>query len=254
MTHSKVKDYANLIRFDKPIGWLLLLWPTLWALWTAAGGIPDLKILLVFVLGVFVMRSAGCAINDFADRDIDAHVERTESRPLATGAISAKEAIGVFVVLALLAFILALQLNALTFKLSVVALILAASYPFMKRVHMLPQVHLGIAFAWAIPMAYTALNVMTKIANVVAADTLLSRATEENIVAVPALVGADYHALVEKIPFELTQEQSDKMLVHYDDSQKNKKSMTYYMMLSFASLSHPFFGVGITGSIFINFG
>lgn len=150
--------YLKLIRFDRPIGSYLLLWPTLWALWTAAGGIPDLKILLVFVLGVFVMRSAGCAINDFADRDIDAHVERTESRPLATGAISAKEAIGVFVVLALLAFILALQLNALTIKLSVVALILAASYPFMKRVHMLPQVHLGIAFAWAIPMAYTALN------------------------------------------------------------------------------------------------
>ena len=151
-------QYLKLIRFDRPIGSYLLLWPTLWALWIAADGIPDLKILFIFVLGVFVMRSAGCAINDFADRDIDAHVERTENRPLATGAISAKEAIGVFLFLSLLAFILALQLNALTIKLSVVALVLAATYPFMKRVHMLPQVHLGVAFAWAIPMAYTALN------------------------------------------------------------------------------------------------
>lgn len=150
--------YLKLIRFDRPIGSYLLLWPTLWALWIAADGVPDLKILLVFVVGVFLMRSAGCAINDFADRNIDAHVERTENRPLATGAISAKEAIGVFIALAILAFILALQLNALTIKLSVIALILAASYPFMKRVHMLPQVHLGVAFAWAIPMAYTALN------------------------------------------------------------------------------------------------
>ena len=150
--------YLKLIRFDRPIGSYLLLWPTLWALWIAANGIPDLRILIIFVAGVFVMRSAGCAINDFADRDIDAHVERTANRPLATGAISAKEAIGVFIVLSMLALVLALQLNALTIKLSVVALILAATYPFMKRVHMLPQVHLGLAFAWAIPMAYTALN------------------------------------------------------------------------------------------------
>lgn len=150
--------YLKLIRFDRPIGSYLLLWPTLWALWIAANGIPDLRILIIFVAGVFVMRSAGCAINDFADRDIDAYVERTENRPLATGAISAKEAIGVFIVLSILALVLALQLNALTIKLSVVALILAATYPFMKRVHMLPQVHLGLAFAWAIPMAYTALN------------------------------------------------------------------------------------------------
>ena len=155
---QQLPHYLKLIRFDRPIGSYLLLWPTLWALWIAAKGIPDLKILIVFVAGVFVMRSAGCAINDFADRDIDAHVERTENRPLATGAISAKEAIGVFIALSILAFILALQLNALTIKLSVIALLLAATYPFMKRIHMLPQVHLGLAFAWAIPMAYTALN------------------------------------------------------------------------------------------------
>jgi len=150
--------YLKLIRFDRPIGTYLLLWPTLWALWSAAEGIPDLRILIVFIIGVFLMRSAGCAINDYADRDIDAHVERTENRPLATGAISAKEAVMVFVVLALGAFVLALQLNLLTIQMSVVAVLLAASYPYMKRVHMLPQVHLGVAFAWAIPMAYTALQ------------------------------------------------------------------------------------------------
>ncbi|RVU84272.1 4-hydroxybenzoate octaprenyltransferase [Leucothrix sargassi] len=150
--------YLNLIRFHAPIGSYLLLWPTLWALWLAADGIPDLKILIVFVLGVFVMRSAGCAINDFADRDIDGSVERTKERPLATGAISAKEALGVFVFLGLVALVLALQLNGLSLQLSVVALLLAASYPFMKRVHMLPQVHLGVAFAWAIPMAHAAIT------------------------------------------------------------------------------------------------
>jgi 4-hydroxybenzoate polyprenyltransferase len=150
--------YLNLIRFHAPIGSYLLLWPTLWALWLAAEGVPDFKILIVFVLGVFVMRSAGCAINDFADRDIDGNVERTEERPLATGAISSKEALGVFAFLGLIAFVLALQLNWLAIQLSVVAILLAASYPFMKRVHMLPQVHLGVAFAWAIPMAHAALT------------------------------------------------------------------------------------------------
>ena len=155
---KKFPHYLKLIRFDRPIGSYLLLWPTLIALWVAAQGVPDLRILLIFVIGTFLMRSAGCAINDYADRDIDAHVERTENRPLASGAISAKEALGVFGVLGLLSFILVLQLNWLTIILSVVALLLAASYPFMKRVHMLPQVHLGVAFAWAIPMAYTAIN------------------------------------------------------------------------------------------------
>ncbi len=150
--------YLKLIRFDRPIGSYLLLWPTLWALWLAADGFPDFKILVIFVLGVFVMRSAGCAINDFADRDIDGDVERTKERPLATGVINSKEALGVFAFLGLVALVLALQLNWLTIKLSVVALLLAASYPFMKRLHMLPQVHLGVAFAWAIPMAYSALN------------------------------------------------------------------------------------------------
>jgi len=150
--------YLQLIRFDRPIGTYLLLWPTLWALWIASDGIPNLKILIIFILGVFLMRSAGCAINDYADRDFDADVTRTEQRPLATGAITAREALGVFAVLALISFILVLQLNWLTIGMSLVALALAASYPFMKRVHMLPQVHLGFTFGWSIPMAYTAVH------------------------------------------------------------------------------------------------
>jgi len=150
--------YLQLIRFDRPIGTYLLLWPTLWALWIASDGLPNLKILIIFILGVFLMRSAGCAINDYADRDFDADVARTELRPLATGAITPKEAIGVFVVLALISFILVLQLNWLTIGMSLLALALAASYPFMKRVHMLPQAHLGFTFGWSIPMAYTAVH------------------------------------------------------------------------------------------------
>jgi len=150
--------YLQLIRFDRPIGTYLLLWPTLWALWIASDGLPNLKILIIFILGVFLMRSAGCAINDYADRDFDADVARTEQRPLATGAITPKEAIGVFVVLALISFILVLQLNWLTIGMSLLALALAASYPFMKRVHMLPQAHLGFTFGWSIPMAYTAVH------------------------------------------------------------------------------------------------
>jgi len=150
--------YLKLIRFHGPIGTYLLLWPTLWALWIASDGVPNLKILIIFTLGVFLMRSAGCAINDYADRDFDADVARTEQRPLATGAITAKEAIGVFIVLAIASLLLVLQLNWLTIGMSCVALALAASYPFMKRIHMLPQVHLGITFGWSIPMTYTAVH------------------------------------------------------------------------------------------------
>jgi len=150
--------YLKLIRFDRPIGTYLLLWPALWALWIASDGVPTLKILIIFILGVFFMRSAGCAINDYADRDFDASVKRTAQRPLATGAITAKEAIGVFAALAIASFILVLQLNGLTIAMSLIALALAASYPFMKRIHMLPQVHLGVTFGWSIPMAYTAVH------------------------------------------------------------------------------------------------
>ncbi len=153
---DRLNAYARLIRLDKPIGIFLLLWPTLWALWIAADGIPNLYVLAVFVAGVFLMRSAGCAINDYADRDIDGHVERTRHRPLAAGLITPGEAIAVFGLLTLIAFALVLTLNDLTRLLSIGGLLLAASYPFMKRFHFLPQVHLGVAFAWAVPMAYAA--------------------------------------------------------------------------------------------------
>ncbi len=138
------------------MGIFLLLWPTYWALWLAGDGRPDLFIFLIFTLGVIAMRSAGCAINDFADRHVDGHVIRTQGRPLATGRISPREALGVFAVLVGVSFLLVLQLNATTIALSVVAVILAATYPFGKRFHHLPQVHLGLAFGWAIPMAFAA--------------------------------------------------------------------------------------------------
>ena len=153
---TKLGLYGQLIRFDKPIGSYLLLWPTLWALAVAGDGSPDGWILFVFVVGVFLMRSAGCAINDYADRDIDLHVARTRERPLTAGKISVKEVLGVFAVLSLSAFLLVLSLNRLTILLSLVGLLLAASYPFMKRYHYLPQVHLGAAFGWAVPMAFAA--------------------------------------------------------------------------------------------------
>ncbi|KGM07264.1 4-hydroxybenzoate polyprenyltransferase [Methylophaga thiooxydans] len=153
---SAIWPYVTLMRLDRPIGILLLLWPTLGALWIAAEGFPDLTVLLVFILGVIIMRSAGCAINDFADRDIDGKVWRTESRPLATGQLQAKHAVILFVVLAIIAFCLVSLLNTMTIWLSLVAVFLAASYPFMKRFTHLPQLYLGIAFGWAIPMAFAA--------------------------------------------------------------------------------------------------
>ena len=154
---QRLKLYAQLIRLDKPAGTLLLLWPTLWALWLAASpGFPSLLNIGVFSAGVLLMRSAGCAINDYADRHIDPHVARTCTRPLAAGLIQPWEALAVFAVLSLLAFGLVLLLNPLTQKLAIIGLLLAASYPFMKRLHHLPQLHLGIAFAWAVPMAYAA--------------------------------------------------------------------------------------------------
>ncbi len=153
---QKMRLYVELTRLNKPIGAYLLLWPTLWALAIAGEGAPDIRITFVFVIGVFLMRSAGCAINDYADRHIDPHVERTRDRPLASGRISEKEALLVFVVLGSLAFLLVLSLNRFTILLSIVGILLAVSYPFMKRHHYLPQVHLGAAFGWAIPMAFAA--------------------------------------------------------------------------------------------------
>lgn len=151
--------YVKLVRLDKPIGIYLLLWPTLWALWIASDGVPNLSLLIVFILGVILMRSAGCAINDYADRNIDSFVARTRDRPLASGAITTKEALLVFAVLILIAFLLALIfLNHLTVYFALGGVLLAATYPFMKRYHFLPQAHLGVAFAWSIPMAFTAVT------------------------------------------------------------------------------------------------
>jgi 4-hydroxybenzoate polyprenyltransferase len=155
---NKLALYFRLIRADKPIGILLLLWPTLWALWMASGGHPDLRILVIFVLGTALMRSAGCAINDYADRDFDRHVKRTVDRPLTSGRIRGWEAVMVAVVLALAAFLLILPLNALTKQLSVVAVIVAGSYPYFKRFFAIPQAYLGIAFGFGIPMAFAAVQ------------------------------------------------------------------------------------------------
>lgn len=152
MTHR----YVRLLRLDKPIGILLLLWPTLWGLWFAAQGLPPLHILLIFIAGVVLMRSAGCAINDYADRDFDAHVERTRLRPLATGEVSRREALLLAAGLSLVAFVLILPLDRLVILLSVPALFLAASYPFTKRFFAIPQAYLGMAFGFGIPMAFAA--------------------------------------------------------------------------------------------------
>jgi len=153
---NKWRSYSQLMRLDKPIGSFLLLWPTLWALFLASNGMPDVKILFIFILGVVFMRSAGCVINDYADRHIDGKVKRTSQRPLATGAVSEKEAKILFVLLILLSFFLVLQLNLYAIVLSVVAAVLAFIYPFMKRYTHLPQLFLGAAFGWSIPMAYGA--------------------------------------------------------------------------------------------------
>ena len=149
-------NYALLMRFDRPIGIYLLLWPTLWALWIAGQGQPSVKNTFIFIMGVILMRAAGCVINDFADRNIDPFVKRTERRPLATGAVSTKEAIVIFIALGLIAFVLVLFTNWLTFGLSFAALFLAMLYPFTKRHTYMPQAFLGLAFGWAVPMAFAA--------------------------------------------------------------------------------------------------
>lgn len=158
LTQNKLLAYHRLMRTDKPIGALLLLWPTLWALWVATPGLPPLWILAVFVAGVWLMRAAGCVVNDYADRKFDGHVKRTANRPLPSGAVTEKEARTLFVVLILISFLLVLTLNTMTILLSVVALALAWVYPFMKRYTHLPQVVLGAAFGWSIPMAFAAVS------------------------------------------------------------------------------------------------
>ena len=153
---SRAREYARVMRVHRPIGALLLLWPTLWALWIAAEGPPPLAILAVFVLGVWIMRSAGCVINDYADRGLDPQVERTRDRPLAVGTVRPREALWLFAALTLVAFGLVLTLNWTTVGLAVAATILAVVYPFLKRVTHLPQLWLGVAFGWGIPMGFAA--------------------------------------------------------------------------------------------------
>ena len=153
---ERLREYAILMRLNRPIGIYLLLWPTLWALLIAGEGHPNTKVVLIFIAGVVVMRSAGCIINDYLDRDFDRHVSRTCSRPLTSGRVSPKEALLLFGVLCLLALILVLQLNTLTIMLSVVGALLAMVYPYMKRITNLPQVVLGAAFGWSVPMAFAA--------------------------------------------------------------------------------------------------
>ena len=155
---QRLRVYWQLVRGDRPIGWLLLLWPTWWALWLASEGVPPLWPWFVFTAGVWLTRSGGCVINDYADRWLDPQVERTRGRPLATGAVSGREALLVFAVLMLAAFALVLTLNRLTVLLSVVGVALAASYPYLKRHTYLPQVYLGMAFGWGIPMAFAAVT------------------------------------------------------------------------------------------------
>jgi 4-hydroxybenzoate polyprenyltransferase len=162
----RVTEYARLARLDKPIGTWLLLWPALWALWIAGAGRPAPKVLLVFVLGVFVMRAAGCVINDFADRDIDPYVRRTRDRPLAARHVSPIEALVLFAVLILIALFLVTRLNALTVKLAFIGAALTVSYPFLKRFFPMPQLYLGISFGgWSVPMAFAAqLDVLPRVA------------------------------------------------------------------------------------------
>lgn len=153
---DRALQYAFIMRFDKPIGFYLLMWPTLWALWIAAEGQPRTDITIIFLVGIVLMRAAGCIINDYADRKIDQKVARTKDRPLATGAVGPREAIVLFAIVCLIAFILVLYTNLLTFMLSFIAVILAVVYPFTKRYTYMPQAFLGLAFGWAVPMAFAA--------------------------------------------------------------------------------------------------
>lgn len=155
---SKLELYFRLVRLDKPIGTVLLLWPTLSALWLAAGGVPHWRLLVIFSLGTFLMRSAGCAVNDYADQDFDRHVKRTAERPITSGRVSGKEALAIAAGLSLLAFLLIQPLNALVKQLSVAALVIAATYPYFKRFFAIPQAYLGIAFGFGMPMAFAAVQ------------------------------------------------------------------------------------------------
>lgn len=153
---KKIKPFIELIRIDRPIGILLLLWPTLWGLWIAGHGQPSLKIVIIFIFGTFFMRSAGCVVNDFADKKYDKDVTRTQKRPLASGILKSRHAMWLFLTLIGCSFLLVSQTNRLTLELAVIGVVLACTYPYAKRFTYLPQIHLGIAFGWAIPMSFAA--------------------------------------------------------------------------------------------------
>ncbi len=241
---QKLQLYAELIRFQKPIGVYLLLWPTLWALAIAGEGAPDIWVTLVFVIGVFLMRSAGCAINDYADRHIDPHVARTNDRPLASGRISEKEVLLVFAVLSLLAFLLVLSLNRFTILLSIGGILLAASYPFMKRFHYLPQVHLGAAFGWAVPMAFAALTeqvpkqawllYVATLVWTVAYDTMYSMVDREDDLKIGIKSSAILFGVYDRLMIGLFQFLF--ILTLYLIGSDLEFSAIYYYALAFASL------------------
>ena len=173
-SRERFSSFIQLTRLNRPIGILLLLWPTLWALWVAAEGFPKPHLAAIFILGTVLMRTAGCIINDYADRNLDGHVERTKNRPLVTGEISSKEALILALVITILAFVLVLFTNPFTITLSIGAIALAAAYPFMKRYTYLPQIVLGAAFAWSIPMAFAAqINELSNATWLLYASTLL---------------------------------------------------------------------------------
>ena len=209
-TRDRLQQYYLLMRMDRPIGTWLLLWPAFWALWIAAEGIPPVSIMVIFALGVFIMRSAGCVINDYADRNIDKHIERTKNRPITSGKVSPREALGLFAVCIMIAFLLVLFLNVYTILLSFIALLLAAIYPFMKRYTHYPQIVLGMAFSWAIPMAFAAqLNHIPGVAWVlyfvtilwiVSYDTMYAMADREEDLKIgvksTAIIFADYDKLL----------------------------------------------------------
>lgn len=210
LNKERLYQYYLLMRMDKPIGTWLLLWPTFWALWIAAQGIPNISFIIIFALGVFVMRSAGCVINDYADRNIDKHIERTKNRPLTSGKVSSREALLLFLACISIAFILVLFLNLYTILLSFIALFFAAVYPFMKRYTHYPQIVLGMAFSCAIPMAFAAqsnhvpliaweLYIIT-ILWIVSYDTMYAMADREEDLKIgvksTAIIFADYDKLI----------------------------------------------------------
>ena len=211
---AKLAVYGRLMRVDKPIGTYLVIWPMLWALWVAGAGHPDAFVVFVFLTGAFLMRSAGCVINDFADRNIDLYVQRTQGRPLATGEASPAEAIALFAVLVLAAFLLVLLMNTLTIQLAFAAVGLAVIYPFMKRFTHLPQVFLGVAFAWGIPMAFAAvtgsvptiawLMVLANICWVVAYDTMYAMVDRDDDLEIgvksTAILFAQYDRFIIAVP------------------------------------------------------